>query len=172
MLHLIRQHWSMFCRSALSTTKSFKKSLVSSICTFKIRTISTLLIDNIVEDHHLIVEMNTRMIDETTIIQMIVETTIIRMIDEMNFEMNFEKETITINFKIVVRKGALYVGNLVVDQSITSKTSVTTRKSAFRIDTHSSETIIVFVSTFWSMKMKKMKTMIMKKWFSISRRWH
>ncbi len=88
--------------------KSFKKLLVS-INTLKIKTISTLLTDNIVEDHHLIVETNTRMIDETTIIQMIVEATIIRMIDEVNFEVNFEADQM-IDFKIVVRKDALCQG--------------------------------------------------------------
>ncbi len=125
----------MSCRSVLSTTKSFKKSLVSSINTFKIRTISTLLTDNIVEDHHLIVEMNIRII---------VETTITQTIDEMNFEVNFEIKMI--NFKIDVQKDVLYVRNLIVDQSIIQKTSATTQKSVFRLDTHSSGTIIVFVS--------------------------
>ncbi len=98
----------------------------------------------------MIVEANTRMI---------VEATIIRMIDEVDFEMDFEKETITVNFKIIVRKDALYVGNLIVDQSIIRKTSATTRKSAFSIDTHSSGTITVSVNTFWNMRMKKMRKM-------------
>jgi hypothetical protein len=74
--------------------------------------------------------------------------------------------------KIVVRKNALYVKNLIVDQSIIRKTSATICKSAFSIDIHNSETIIVFVNTFWNMKMKEMRTMIMKKWFSILRKWH
>ncbi len=130
----------MFCRLVLSTTKLFKKPLVSNISTLRIRTISTLLIDNIVvENHHLIVEANT---------QMIVEATIIRMIDEANFEMNFEiDQTIDIS-QIVVSKNALYVRNLIVDQLIIRKTSATTRKSAFSIDILNLGIIIVFVSTF------------------------
>ncbi len=130
----------MFCRSVLSTTKSFKKPLVSSISTFKIRTISTLSIGNIVAEmnHHLTVEANTRMIAEATII---------RMIDEVNSEVDFGVDQM-INSKIVVRKDVLYVGNLIVDQPITRKTSAKTRKSAFSIDIHSLETIIVFVNTF------------------------
>jgi hypothetical protein len=94
----------------------------------------------------LIAEADTRMIDETTTIQMIFEATIIQTIDEVDFEVDFEIEMI--NSKIVVRKDASYVGNLIVGQPIIRKTSATTRKSAFRIDTHSSGTIIVFVSTF------------------------
>jgi hypothetical protein len=120
----------MSCRSVLSITKSFKKPLVSSISTLKIRTISTLLIDNIVENHHLIVEMNTRTTLEM-IIQIIDQMKI--SINEMNFEMNFEKETIMINLnQIVVRKDVLYVRNLIVDQSIIRKTSATLEKALFR----------------------------------------
>ncbi len=114
--------------------RSFRKSRFSN--TLKIRAASTLLTDNIVEDHHLIVEVNTRIIPET----------IIQTIDEADFEVDFEVEII--NFKIDVQKDVLYVRNLVVDQSIIRKTSATTRKSAFQIDTLNSETLIVFVSTF------------------------
>jgi hypothetical protein len=102
----------------------------------KIRTISTSLTSSIVAmNHHSIVETNTRMI---------VQTTIIQTINEMNFEID---QMINFN-QIVARKDALYVKNLIVDQSIIRKTSEMTRKSAFSIDTHSLETIIDFVSTF------------------------
>jgi hypothetical protein len=106
------------------------------------------LIDNIVEDHHLIVEANTRTISETTIIQMIVEMTIIQTIDEVNFEVNFEADRMIDFNQIVALKDVLYVKNLIVDQSIIRKTSATTRKSASQIDILNSETLIAFVSTF------------------------
>jgi hypothetical protein len=145
--------------------RSFKKFSFSSISTLKIRKMITISsINSIVEIHHLIVEINIRITFETIIHQ---------TIDQMNtstVEMNIEIEMI--NFKIVASKDALYVRNLIVDQSIIRKTSAMTRKSASSIDTHSSETIIDFVSTFWSMKMKKIRTMIIKRWFSISRKWH
>ncbi len=87
----------MFYRLVLSTTKSCKKPLVSNISTLKIRTISILLIDSNVENHHLIVE-----------------ATIIQTIDEMDFEAD---QMIDFN-QIVARKDASYVRNLIVDQSI------------------------------------------------------
>ncbi len=130
----------MFCKQALLIMRLFKKSRFSN--TFKIRTINTLLTNNIVVNHHLIVEINTR-----TIVEMMIIQKVNIRIDETNFEMNFEIDQM-INFKIVVRKDVLYVRNLIIDQSIIQKTSATTRKSAFSIDIHSSETIIVFVNTF------------------------
>ncbi len=95
----------------------------------------------------MIVEINTRTIVETTITQIIDQVNI--RIDEKDIEVNFEvDQMIDFKIKIVVRKNVLYVRNLIVDQSIIRKMSATTRKSDFSIDTHSSETIIVFVSTF------------------------
>jgi hypothetical protein len=85
------------------------------------------------------------MIVELMIIQSIDQMNI--RIDEMNFEMDFEIDQM-IDFKIVVRKDALYVENLNVDQRIISKRSEMTRKSVFSIDTLNSRTLIAFVSTF------------------------
>jgi hypothetical protein len=128
------------------------------------------LIDSTAEDHHLTAEVDTRITPET-VIQTIVEVDI-RMIDEVDFEVDFKvDQTVDSKIKIVLRKDVLYVGNLVVGQPIIQKTSATTRKSASQIDILNSETLIAFVSTFWSMKVKKMRKMtFMTKWFSILRK--
>ncbi len=70
----------------------------------------------------------------------------------------------TIDFsQIVVSKDASYVISLNVDQRIIRKRSEMTRKSAFRIDILSLETLIVCISTFSSMRRMMRKMMTTKK---------
>jgi hypothetical protein len=107
------------------------------------------LIDNI-DEMSTIVEMNHHLIDESNFI-----------------EMNFAIDQM-IDFKIVALRNALYVANLIVDQSIIQKKSETIQRNVLQIVFHSLRTIIVFISTFVNTRAQKtMRMTIMMRWFSI-----